>query len=193
MKRQDFLNQLRQKLSGIPDDQINEIIRDHEEIINDALGAGRHEEDIIKSFGDIHELAKTLKVEFQIDKATDEKKISSQAKALLGALGALLLLAPFNLIFVLGPFCAVLGVVVVFWSVIGAMAILSLVLMGAFFTKFIFVGAGLFVYLSAFFAILGIIGLICLGTVAMYFVTKSIFKLILSYFRWNLNFIKNRS
>ncbi len=193
MKRQDFLNQLRQELSGIPNDQINEIIRDHEEIINDALGAGRHEDDIIRSFGDIRELAKTLKVEFKIDKATDEKKISSQARALLGALGALLLLAPFNLIFVLGPFCAVLGVVVAFWSVIGAMAILSLVLMGAFFTKFIFVGASLFVYLSAFFAILGVMGLICLGTVAMYFVTKAIFKLILSYFRWNLNFIKNRS
>ncbi|MBY0553173.1 DUF1700 domain-containing protein [bacterium] len=193
MKKQDFINQLKTELQGLPESEISDIIRDQEEMISDAIAAGRTEEQIVISFGDPKELARSLKAEIKIDKATGEKNLPQQVKGAFGALGALLVLAPFNLIFVLGPFCAVLGTLVAGWSVTVAMGVVSLVLMGAFFVKFIFVSAGLAAHLSTFFGFLGFIGLSVLFGFAMYYVTKFVFKMVLSYFKWNLNFIKSQA
>lgn len=192
MKRHEFINELKKELNGIPAVDIEDIIRDQEEMINDALAAGRDEESIIKSFGNPKELAKSLKAEIKIEQATDEKKLSKQVRGVFGAVGALLVLAPFNLIFVLGPFLAVLGITFAGWAVAFALGVAALALLGAFFMEFIFVGSVLTVHLSTFFAFLGCIGLSALFIMGMYFVTRQIFKLILSYLKWNLNFIKNQ-
>lgn len=193
MKRQGFINELKKELNGIPSADIEDIIRDHEEMITDALAAGRAEDSIIQSFGDPKELAKSLKAEIKIDKAVDEKKLSKQMRGVFGAVGALLVLAPFNLIFVLGPFLATLGITFAGWVVAFVLGFVSLALIGAFFTNFIFMGAAGTVQFAAFFALLGCVGLAALFVIGMYYVTKFIFKLILSYLKWNLNFIKNQT
>ncbi len=190
MKKQDFINQLKTELKGLPATEINDIIRDQEEMISDAIVAGRTEEEIVNSLGDPKELARSLKAEIKIDKATLESNLPLQVKGAFGALGALLVLAPFNLIFVLGPFCALIGTLIAGWAVTLALGTTSLALMGVFFSKFIFVTAGLAAHFSAFFAFLGIMGLALLFGFAMYAITKLIFKMMLSYFKWNLNFIK---
>lgn len=193
MKRAEFISELRKELIGIPKVDIEDIIRDQEEMINDAIAAGRNETAIIYSFGDPKELAKSLKAEIKIDQATDEKKLSKQVRGVFGAVGALLVLAPFNLIFVLGPFLAVLGITFAGWAVAMALGLVALVMMGTFFAEFIFLGSALTVQLSTFFTFLGCIGLAALFVVGMYSITKFIFKLILSYLKWNLNFIKNQA
>lgn len=193
MKKQDFINQLKTELQGLPESEISDIIRDQEEMISDAMAAGRTEEQIISSLGDPKELARSLKAEIKIDKATVEKNLPQQVKGAFGALGALLVLAPFNLIFVLGPFCAVIGSLIAGWAVTLALGIATLAFMGIFFTKFIFVSAGAAAHLSTFFAFVGCIGLSMLFGFAMYYLTKFIFKLVLSYFKWNLNFIKSQA
>ena len=114
-------------------------------------------------------------------------------RGVFGAVGALLVLAPFNLIFVLGPFLAVLGVTFAGWVVAVTMGAVAVVLLGAFLLEFLFIGTALTVQLSTFFTFLGCIGLASLFIVGMYYVTKIIFKLILSYLRWNLNFIQNQA
>jgi uncharacterized membrane protein len=190
MKKQDFINQLKTELQGLPATEINEIIRDQEEMISDAMAAGRAEEQIVNSLGDPKELARSLKAEIKIDKAAEESNFPLQVKGAFGALGALLVLAPFNLIFVLGPFCAVIGTLIAGWAVTLAIGTTSLALMGVFFTKFIFVTAGLAAHFSVFFAFIGCLGLALLFGFAMYAITKLIFKMMLSYFKWNLNFIK---
>lgn len=193
MKRQDFIKNLRNELFGIPTVDIEDIIRDQEEMINDALKAGRDEEAIIKSFGDPKDLARNLKAEIKIEKATDEKKLSKQVRGVFGAVGALLVLAPFNLIFVLGPFLAVLGITFAGWVVAIVMGAVAIVFLGAFLLEFLFMGTALTVQLSTFFTFMGFVGLAALFVVGMYYVTKIIFKLILSYLRWNLNFIQNQA
>ncbi|MEQ1721653.1 MAG: DUF1700 domain-containing protein [Pseudobdellovibrio sp.] len=190
MKKQDFINQLKTELQGLPATEINDIIRDQEEMISDAIAAGRTEEEIVNSLGEPKELARSLKAEFKIDKATEESNLPLQVKGAFGALGALLVLAPFNLIFVLGPFCAVIGTLIAGWAVTLALGTTSLALIGVFFAKFIFVTAGIAAHFSVFFAFIGIMGLAMLFGFAMYAVTKLIFKMMLSYFKWNLNFIK---
>ena len=193
MKRQEFIKNLKSELFGIPMVDIEDIIRDQEEMINDALKAGRTEDSIIQSFGDPKELARNLKAEIKIEKAGDEKKLSKQVRGVFGAVGALLVLAPFNLIFVLGPFLAVLGVTFAGWTVAVTMGAVAIGLLGAFLLEFLFIGTALTVQLSTFFTFLGFIGLAALFVVGMYYVTKIVFKLILSYLRWNLNFIQNQT
>lgn len=193
MNRQAFITELRKELNGIPRVDIEDIIRDQEEMISDALAAGRTEDDVVQSFGDPKELAKSLKAEIKIERATDEKKLSKQVRGVFSAVGALLVLAPFNLIFVLGPFLAILGITFAGWAVAMVIGLVAVFLMGIFFTEFIFVGSALTVHLATFFTILGCLGLAALFVVGMYFVTKIIFKLILSYLKWNLNFIKNQT
>lgn len=193
MNQQKFINELKKELIGIPEVDIKDIVRDQEEMIIDAMKAGRTEEDVIKSFGDPKELARSLKAEIKIEKATDEKTLSKQMRGAFGAVGALLVLAPFNLIFVLGPFCAVLGITFAGWAIAFAMGIVSVVLLGFFFAQLIFVSSAITVHLATFFGFLGLIGLAALFVVGMYHMTKIIFKLILSYLKWNLNFIKNQA
>ena len=193
MKRQEFIKNLKSELFGIPMVDIEDIIRDQEEMINDALKAGRTEDSIVQSFGDPKELARNLKAEIKIEKAGDEKKLSKQVRGVFGAVGALLVLAPFNLIFVLGPFLAVLGVTFAGWTVAVTMGAVAIGLLGAFLLEFLFIGTALTVQLSTFFTFLGFIGLAALFVVGMYYVTKIVFKLILSYLRWNLNFIQNQT
>ena len=193
MIRQEFINELRKELFGIPSGEIEDIIRDQEEMINDAIASGRNETAVIYSIGDPKELAKSLKAEIKIEKATDEKKLSKQMGSIFGAIGALLVLAPFNLIFVFGPFLAVLGVMCAGWAVAVALVCSAVVLLGLFFVKIIFVSAALTAHLSVFFGFLGIIGLSLLIVFGMYYATKLIFKLTISYLKWNLNFIKSRT
>lgn len=189
MKKQDFLNQLRKELDGLPSIDLEDILRDQEEMINDAIASGRDEEAVIKSFGDPKDLAKSLKAEIKIEKAVDEKQISKQARNLFAAVGALLVLAPFNLIFVLGPFLAIMGILFAGWVVTLVFGLLAFVMMFIFFGELLFLGTALTVQLSTFFTFLGSIGFSILLVVGMYFITKWVFKLILSYLRWNLNFI----
>ncbi len=193
MKRQEFIINLRKELEGIPAFDIEDIIRDQDEMINDALKSGRAEEDVVKSFGDPVELAKNLKAEIKIEKAHDEKKLSLQVRGVFGAVGALLVLAPFNLIFVLGPFLAVIGITFAGWAVAAAFGVVAIALLAAFFVEFVFVGAAITVQLSTFFTFMGFIGLAALFVVGMYYVTKMIFRLILSYLKWNLNFIQKQA
>ncbi|AGH96418.1 DUF1700 domain-containing protein [Pseudobdellovibrio exovorus] len=192
MNRQEYIKQLRTALNGLPQFEIDDIIRDQEEMITDAISSGRSEESVIQAMGSATELARTLKAELRIDQAVEERQLSKKLKGVFGALGALLVLAPFNLIFILGPFLLVLGVVFSGWILATAIGLGAIGLLGLFFTEALSLGAGLWVNLSLFFGIFSVIGISLLGILWMYFITQWLIKMILSYFKWNLNFIKSR-
>lgn len=192
MNRQDFITQLRRELRGLPESEIDDILRDQEELISDALRAGRTEESILNSLGSPADLARSLKAEIKIDRAVGEPKLSRQLRGAFGAVGALLVLAPFNLIFVLGPFMAVLGILFSGWVVATVLGGLALLLVGTFFSELIMISASLWVQLSLFFGFMGGLGLSILALVAMYYITRMVMRLTLSYLKWNLNFIRSR-
>ena len=193
MKQQEFIKQLRKQLNGLPQVEIEDIVRDQEEFIREAIAAGREEESVVLSLGSADELAKNLKAHFKIEQAQDEQKLGRQVRGAFGAVGALLVLAPFNLIFVLGPFCGLLGVTIAGWAVAFVMSLVSVLMMCAFFAEIIFVSSGVLAHLSTFFTFLGFMGMAYLFLVGMYFSTKFIVRITLSYLKWNLNFIKNQA
>jgi uncharacterized membrane protein len=193
MTKTEFIEQLRNELSGLPQVEIDDIIRDQEEVIRDALLAGRSEESIIASLGQASELAKNLKAEIKIEKAQDEKKLPAKVKALIGAAGAVLVLAPFNLLFVLGPLLALFGILFGGWAATIAITVTFFILTVGFLFFSIILPGSMIGWLGLSFGFLGgmFFGLAVFGL--MYLITMFVAQLVLKYLLWNVNFVKRQA
>ena len=197
MQKTEYINQLKKELSDLPNNEVEDIIRDQEEFIREALAAGRSEAELLKSIGTPADFAKNIKAEIKYEKVeskiqTAEKDfhLSIKLKSLVGAVIALLVLAPFNLIFVLGPFLALLGLLMggwIFSFVFGAVSLAALVL---FFGTIIHSGGSVWSILATFFGSLSGLAFSMVMVATMYFVSLLVFKILTRYLRWNLNFLK---
>lgn len=193
MKKEQFLASLRSQLSHLPPEEVNEILRDQEEYIRDAVSAGRTEEKVIESLGDPKSFAASVSAESKIQRAENSSTLKSQVSSTMGALVAILALAPLNIIFALGPFIALVFIAFGGWGVALGSLFASIITFGAFLFKGIFMAAGLWAHLTVFFFILGCFGVSLLALIVMYKVTQMFLKMTISYLKWNLNFIKGRA
>jgi uncharacterized membrane protein len=193
MTKSEFIEQLKKELSGLPQTEIDDIIRDQEEIIRDALAAGRSEESIIASLGSPAELAKNLRAEIKIEKAKDESKLPAKVKGVFGAAGAVLVLAPFNLIFVLGPLIGLFGALFGGWAAAIAITIVFFTLTCAFLFFAIILPGSLLGWLGVAIGLMGgmFFGLAAFGV--MYLITMLVAQLVLKYLQWNVNFVKRQA
>jgi uncharacterized membrane protein len=66
MTRGLFITRLRQGLTGLPEEEINEIVTDYQAHFSDALAAGRSETDVAASLGDPLKLGQELKTEARL-------------------------------------------------------------------------------------------------------------------------------
>lgn len=197
MQKIEYINQLRKELSDLPISDVEDIIRDQEEFIREALAAGRSEAEFLKSMGEPAELAKNIKgeikyerAESKIENAEKDFNLSIKLKSVVAAVLALLVLAPFNLIFVLGPFVALLGILLggwVFSFVFGAVSLAALVL---FFATIIHSGGAVWALLATFFGFLSGLAFSMVMMATMYFFSLFVLKIVTRYLRWNLNFLK---
>ena len=193
MKSQEFLSQLRGALSHLPKAEVDEIMRDQEEYIRDAVRAGRSEEAVIDSLGSPSAFAAGLLTESKIQKAEGSTTLKKQVGNTFGAIFAIIALAPLNLIFVLGPFLGIAGGIVGGWAAAAGILVASIALIGAFFAKLIFIPVGFWAHFSSLFFALGTVGAGVLGLIMMAAITKLFLQLTVSYLKWNLNFIRTRA
>lgn len=193
MTKNEFLKKLKDELKGVSESEITDILRDQEEFIHEALLNGRTEESVITSLGDPKELARNLKAEMKIEKATTETQLTKQVSNTFNAAVAIMVLAPFNLIFVLGPLLGLFGVTLAGWAIAFACFATGIALLIAFFTVLLFIPAGILIHLTTFFTFAGILGLSMLGFLVMILITRFIVKMTLSYLTWNLKFIKTQN
>lgn len=197
MNKQTYLNELRNALWHLPPHEIEDVLRDQNEYINDAVAAGRTEEQVIASLGDVKSFASSLQaqqhVQTKIQNAQEAQGLKKQMSMTFGAVLAILALAPLNILIILGPFVILCFGVLFGWIMAFVGGISGLAAFAAFVFKFIFVSVGFWTHVSGLFFILGSVGLGVLGFVVMTFVTKIFFKITLSYLKWNINFIKGRA
>lgn len=191
--RENFINDLRYYLGELPAEEREEIIRDQEEYINEAVASGRDEDEVIMTLGEPRAFAKRILIETRLVRAENSPRPQNQLKYLLGALVAILALAPLNLILVLGPFLVVLSLIVGGWSVAVSVLFSAVIFIGVFFFKMIFISVGLWTHLATFFFVMGLIGLGVLSIIVMAWLTSIFFQGVVAYLRWNLNFIRARS
>lgn len=67
MKKEEFLEKLREKLSVLEESEINDIINEYSEHINEKKKTKKKEEKIIEEFGDIDELASDILKAYKIN------------------------------------------------------------------------------------------------------------------------------
>lgn len=189
----DYLGALRAHLSPLPSEEVEDILRDQEEYIRDAISAGRSEADVIAGLGDPRALAQSLTASMKLEQAAAAPTMKLKITGAFSAIFAILALAPLNLIFVLGPFCVALALLIAGWFTAGALLIASLASFVVFFFELLFISVGALTHLSAFFFLLGCVGATLLGLLAMAKISQWFVLGTIAYLKWNLKFIQARA
>lgn len=190
MSKQEYLNTLRKELNGIPKSEIDEIIFDYEEHFNAGKNDGREEEEIAQSLGNPKTLAKELRLNYRITVVNNDHSVGNVFRAIFAFIG----LGFFNLVFMFGPFMAL--VAVLFSILVSGFAIVIsgiAVVIGGFFQpyypEFINLPSNMVINI-----LIGI-GLASLG-IMIIIIFKALFQLVLKltikYLNLNLSIITNR-
>jgi len=193
MNKTEFVETLRSHLIHFPLDEADEIVRDQEEYIREAIASGRREEDVVASLGDPKAFAGNLAIEARIDQARSSSSLKQTASHTFSAVFGVLALAPLNLIIVFGPVLMIVALIFSGWIVSGATLAAAVVCFFGFFIRFVFVDVGIWAHVSVFFFILGCASLSSFCLILMYRISDLFFIAILAYLKWNLKFIRGRS
>ena len=79
MKKEQFLNELRNKLQGLPKEDIDNRISFYEEMINDRVDEGKSEEEAIEDIGSVDEIVNEIAKETPLVKLVKERYKPSRA------------------------------------------------------------------------------------------------------------------
>jgi len=186
MNKAEYFAALNAALSELPSSEREEIIRDQEEHISEALRSGREESEVIRSLGSPSNLAKELRVEQQIQAATRETKLISKTDKVFRAIFALCILAPFNIIVVLGPFLTCCAILLTMW-VVGFSGFATGALI--FGLSFLVIPVSVAAFFTALFGSISGMGASLLFMIACYIFTLWFLKFTLWYLNKNLEVV----
>ena len=117
MNKQDFLAQLRKRLPGLPQDDIEERLNFYSEMIEDRMEEGLSEEDAVAATGSIEEIAAQILSDIPLVKIAKEK---AKSKGNLHAWEVILLVvgSPVWLSLLISVFAVIFSLYVSLWAVI---------------------------------------------------------------------------
>lgn len=189
MKKLEFINQLRQNLSSLPKAEVDDIVRDQEEYISDAVASGRAEEDVIARIGDPKSLAQSLVAQSRVQAAQNTTNLIPKARNTWAAVVAFIALAPINFILlfpVLGIWAAMVGMAfAIFGGFIGTGAALIHYVLPTFASS-----ANYATSFARLFFILGSFAMLAFAAGVLFFVARAFLTAILAYIKSNLNLFK---
>ncbi len=189
--KKDYMRELERRIRTLPAEDARELLADYEAHFTAGLEAGKSEEEICRSLGSVRSVAQEILTTTWVRHLdTAPKKLRSPG-AILQMLVMILILAPFNFFMLICPFLILFVLVFAGWTIpfaIGAVAFAGI----AFFWQTAGDPIGLLNGASLVFIFLGTVGLACLSGLFMYVCTKTAFKLLLSFFKWNLDLINAR-
>ncbi|MEE0945995.1 MAG: DUF1700 domain-containing protein [Acutalibacteraceae bacterium] len=190
MNKQEFLAELREKLNGLPKDEIEERLDFYSEMIDDKMEEEIAEEDAVSQIGDIDEIVKHIVEEFPVTKIVKEK-ITPKHKIKWWETALIILGSPIWISLLVSLVAVVFSLYISLWSVI--------ISLWSVFVSFIACGIGIFVCGTVFavldktptgIALLGT-GAVCIGFgILFFFVCKLSTKAILLLTRKIPVFIK---
>lgn len=199
MNKTSFMQTLYSNLSGIPENEKNEIMYDYEEHFRMAKEQGRTEEDTVNSMGDPVQIARQFRAGYTVNVANSNKTSGN----LLRAVFATCALGFFNLCFVIGPFFGVVGVFIGLYATAIALTFSGIAafiapLLQPFISGLVNignVGYPLNAIGSLTVSAAGV-GLTCLGLLFFLlniWLTKGFYKLTVKYLKWNIDFISRKN
>jgi uncharacterized membrane protein len=180
MNKKEFTDKLKAGVQKLPEAEQEDILADFKEHFSVGKEAGKTEEEISKSLGSPQQIAKEMKAAYYLDQVEESSSVGNLFRAVWAAVG----LGLFNLIFVLGPFIALVGIVFSGWiSAFTFIISLPLVLIQAIISPDLFLWFDVFASI----ALLGVGLLLLLG---MLYVTRLLSKWFLRYLRFNARIVK---
>ncbi len=193
MTEKEFLSKLRVNLgSGVSGSDKREILSDYEEHFRLGLSEGKNENDIARALGDPKSLAKTIRAEVLADRADESSGFGNVSRAVIASVS----LGFFNIIFILGPYIGLLGVLVSLWAgafsiaVSGAASILAVFVepLVRVFVAYEYSG-GIIIRIAAFFIGTFLFSMGSLACIGMVTVTRVFFQGTVRYLKFNQRII----
>ena len=188
MTKGEYIQSLRATLKRLPLEEIEDIIYDYEEHFQIGLSKGKTEEEIAKELGDPKSIAKMYNVSSKIDEAENNPSTKNFLKAVFSAMA----LGIFNFIIVLGPFIAIVALLIGLYGisigfVVGGISSIFGTMLIPFSSFHVTFCVNSITSIS-----LGI-GLTALGAlffIGCIYLTKLLYKGTLNYLKWNVDIIK---
>lgn len=180
MNKREFLNELASQLKKVPEHDRKEMLSDFEEHFELGMTNEKSEEEIAKDLGNPKLIAKDLLVDYMVSQAETDQSVKSMFQAVIATIS----LSFFNIIFLLGPIVAVIGVYLALSASAITLTLSPLVLI----ISLIFYGPTDIVV--EFFMGLILCSLGVLMSIAMIYVGKFLYKMILKYVKFNIRIVK---
>lgn len=180
MNKGQFLTKLDSSLKRLPLNDRQDILQDFEEHFTIGTQEGKTEEQIASLLGSPHQIAKDIIATYHLEKVETKATIGNIIRAVWATIG----LGFFNLVIVIGPFLALIAVLIAGW-VAGIAFIASPLLV--FISLVIFPNT---FELFNLFVSLAICGLGLFIVIGMYFATRTITQGFVRYLRFNVKLVK---
>ncbi|MES9737262.1 DUF1700 domain-containing protein [Peribacillus frigoritolerans] len=178
MNKEQFLKQLNASLTRLSLEEREDILQDYEEYFEIGMEEGKSEQEISKSLGNPKQISKELMATYHLDQVEQTTSAGNVMRAVWAVIG----LGFFNLVIVLGPFIALIGVVIAGW--VSAIAFI-LAPLGALFNLVL----GNFQLFDLFFA-LGLCGIGIFIAMGMFVATSALTKGFIRYLKFNASLVK---
>lgn len=117
MIKQEFLAQLRKKMSGLPQDDIEERLTFYSEMIDDRIEEGFSEEEAVSAVGTVDEIVAQVVADIPLAKIA-KKTIKPKRRLKTWEIVLLVLGSPIWLSLGIAAFCVILSLCVSLWAVI---------------------------------------------------------------------------
>lgn len=191
MNREQFLNQLKRSLSGIPEEEKKDILYDYEEHFRSGREKGQEEEEIASALGNPRVLGRS----YRIESLLDEKRGGHRAANVFRAVFASLSLGFFNVIITLPLFAGLFAGLVSLWAGAVSLAVTGVTVILAVLLQPLLPGFITFGGLSIPFLIFAAIGTGALGLlslIGMWKLSQWFFIATGRYIKFNLRIIKKQ-
>lgn len=183
MTKQSYMNELERLLRAVPEAQRREWLYDYSLHFDQAVQHGQTEEEAARELGDPRLIAGELMLGYRVEQV----ETSSSYKGLSRAVFTTISLGFFNLIFVIGPYIALAGVLFALWAVTIAIAAVG------FATIYDSVWVGSYTMQQAVSLALVSWGLAILLAVGLRLLTRKFFAMTLKYLKFNTRMIRGKS
>lgn len=180
MNREMYMRELDRLLAAVPEHIRAEWLYDYDMHFRMEAERGVPEEQTAYALGDPRIIAGELLLGYRVREAETRQNVVSVSRAVFATLGV----GFFNLVFVLGPFFALLGVLICCWAVAAALFACGMVAVLEGFYGDIFNWQQSVSIASALFG-LGILA----GTASLW-ATRGFFRLTLKYLKFNTRLVK---
>lgn len=180
MGRNEFMKKLEAYLSKVPEHDRKDMLYDFEEHFTMGMESGKTEEEVVAELGNPQIIAKDLIADYQITRAETDQSVSNMSRAIFATIS----LSFFNIVILLGPVIGLIGVYIGLTVTAFSFTISPLLA----------VGWGVFTgfedFMLQFFMSVILCGIGILLSIAMIYVGKFFYRIMLKYIKFNVRVIK---